>query len=193
MKQCAKQSTGILKRVLTIALIISLLATSLIVSNAADVSGGTQEPPPELIILEGEEWIPDAVDPFLISPHGDEDECGHYGHPPKYRYIGAVKGRTYMDDIIVDTVAEIVTGWIPEPFNTIISLASKAFVIFDLLPSDKLEGDYVRYQYIYEIGSDPNMYWEHTFFQMATVNGQEVGSACYATFSPKKEPGQFQD
>lgn len=138
MKQCAKQSTGILKRVLTIALIISLLATSLIVSNAADVSGGTQEPPPELIILEGEEWI-------------------------------------------------------PEPFNTIISLASKAFVIFDLLPSDKLEGDYVRYQYIYEIGPDPNMYWEHTFFQMATVNGQEVGSACYATFSPKKEPGQFQD
>ena len=58
---------------------------------------------------------------------------------------------------------------------------------------DAIGGDYVRYQYIYEIGPDPNMYWEHTFFQMATVNGQEVGSACYATFSPKKEPGQFQD
>lgn len=46
----------------------------------------------------------------------------------------------------------------------------------------------------YNFGPDPNMYWFHTIYDCATMNGEYVGTACYATYSPRKPTSdRFQD
>lgn len=160
-------------------------------SFAEEKSTEPQSPPPELIILEGEEWVPDAVDPLSISTYGYDDDCRHNGaSPPKYRYIGAVRGNTQYDVFAVDILKAVISVSVPGT-QIVLDIISALENIF---PGDELEGDYYRYQYIYEVGPDPNLYWFHTVYSCATKNGEYVGTACYATYSPKKPVSDpFQD
>ena len=164
-------------------------------TQAVDISvrNNNKLPPPELVIQEGEEWIPDAVDPFSIVPYGSDDECRHGGAVPSgYRYIGAVCGNTNADVIWVDLFSLGVSSKIPNKISLIISIAG---IIADAITvGDKLQGPYIKWQYIYDEGGlDPNMYWYHTVYQFATVNGYPVGDACYATYSPQKPGDPLQD
>lgn len=179
------------RRFLSMALCISMaLSSSVIFCSAADNSESLT-PPPELIILEGEEWIPDAVDPLLMTTYGSDDDCRHNGaSPANYRYIGAVRGSTQADILAVDGLVLTISLLLPQPYGSILSVVS---YIANLLPSDELEGEYIRHQYMYNVGPDPNMYWFHTYYAFATQNGKPVGSACHATFSPKQVQGPFQD
>ena len=172
-------------------LCISMVCSCIIVANAEETEKEALTPPPELIIEEGETWVPDAVDPFSMSPYGDEDDCGQYGGPSNYRFIGAVKGSTQADVKAVHAVEKIIQCYIPKPFDWMFKIVCK--VAEKLLPGNKLEGDYMKYQYIYNVGPDPNMYWFHYFFEFATVDGEAVGNACYGTYSPKKPGDHFQD
>lgn len=176
--------------------ISALLAMALFLSVALPVKAAEEPsteltPPPELIILEGEEWLPNEPDP-LIPTRGMDDDCRHNsGHPKNYRYIGAVKGSTQADTLAVDIVLNIITLGLPRILSdtiTIISAGNKVTV------GDKLEGEYIKYQYIYNVGPDPNMYWFHYWFSFATRNGEPVGNQCYATYSPKKDASDpYQD
>lgn len=169
-----------------------LINAGLVDPNFVTSTNGESEltPPPELIIGEGEVWIPGAIDPNLISLYGEDDECRHRGEPSNYRFIGAVQGNTIADAVAVDVFTGIISVFIPAPFGWAFDLISAISSIF---PGDKLEGDYVKYQYIYNFGPDPNMYWFHTSFVFKDDNGNHIGGDCYATYSPKKPGDKFQD
>lgn len=79
-------------------LCLSMAVSSSIIFCSAKESTKNRTPPPELIIGEGEVWVPDAIDPRLIQTRGSDDECRHGGgSPDNYRYIGAVRGNTTAD------------------------------------------------------------------------------------------------
>ena len=158
---------------------------------SSDAPSTELTPPPELIIEEGEEWLPNVPDPF-IATRGMDDDCRHNsGHPQNYRYIGAVKGSTQADTLAVDIVLNIITLALPRLIGDTISIA---FANNKVTVGDKLEGEYIKYQYIYDVGPDPNMYWFHYWFSFATRNGEPVGNQCYATYSPKKSTSDpYQD
>lgn len=160
---------------------------------ATTMDAGELTPPPELVIGEGEEWIPGAVDPRLYMPMGDEDECGHYNGPSNYRYLGAVRGNTTADVEAIKLALDFVLLAVPKPFDTIIDITCDSLIDYELEEGDSVQGDYVKYQYIYNVGPDPNMYWYHTFFAFATVHDQPIGETCYATYSPEKPGDPFQD
>lgn len=149
-------------------------------------------PPPELVIGKGEVWIPGAIDPNLIALCGEDDECKHHGQPSKYRYIGAVRGNTTADAVAVNVFTGIISVFIPKPFGWAFDIASMLSDV-GILPGDKLEGDYIKYQYIYNVGPDPNMYWFHYFFSFKDKKGNRIGGDCYATYSPTKPGDKFQD
>jgi len=181
-----------MKRLISVALLISTI--SALILNTYAVSNeeiSAISPPPELIILDGEEWIPDAVDPFAITMYGSEDECKHGGGKPEnYRYIGAVRGSTSADTIAVNLFTDIISLFLPKPFNIALTFIGFAE---NIVPNDQLEGEYIKHQFIYNFGPDPNMYWYHYHFEFATKNGKPVGDACYATYSPKKPGDPYQD
>lgn len=182
------------KRVISLLLCVIFLGQSMLLTSFAETSSvSALSPPPELIILEGEEWIPDAVDPSTISTYGVDDDCRHNGAVPKnYRYIGAVRGNTSADVHATNAFTGVVGLLVGGPFGKLLSIFSVASEIISIIfPGDKLEGNYIKYQYIYNFGPDPNMYWFHTFYSFATKNGEPVGSTCEATYSPKKSPSDF--
>lgn len=161
-------------------------------SYAAKGFGEELTPPPELVIGEGEEWIPGAIDPFSISTYGEDDECRHHGQPSNYRYIGAVRGHTDVDILAVNLFTGVISLGIGNLALNIVSLALQT--LYSISPGDELEGPYIKYQYIYNNGSlDPNMYWYHTFYQFETQDGDLVGNGCLATYSPEKPGDPFQD
>lgn len=185
------------KKLISIFLFVSIVAGIIPVTGAVDVnsSGSPSDdrisPPPELVILEGEEWIPDAVDPFSITLYGSEDECKHGGGKPvNYRYIGAVRGSTSADTRSVNIATGIISLFLPTPFNVALTLIG---IASNVMPNDQLEGEYIKHQFVYNVGPDPNMYWFHYHFDFATRNGKPVGETCYATYSPKKPGDPYQD
>lgn len=180
------------KRFLSLFLASALFLSATVAAYAVEDNSTKLEPPPELIILDGEEWIPNAPEPSLRTC-GVDDDCRHNsGHPANYRYIGAVKGNTTADVKWVDGVVFGVGLALPTPFGTVLSVAVN--LSKEIFPGDKLEGNYIRYQYVYNVGPDPNMYWFHTFYTFATVTGDPAGSQCHATYSPKKSTSDpYQD
>lgn len=162
--------------------------------RASDAPSTELTPPPELIIEEGEEWLPNVPDPF-IATRGMDDDCRHNsGHPQNYRYIGAVRGSTTADAQAVNFVTQIVTLGISFPWSLLLDFSFDAMQTYDLEVGDKLQGNYIKYQYIYNAGPDPNMYWDHYWYSFATKNGKPVGNQCYATYSPKKSTSDpYQD
>lgn len=186
------------RKLLCLSLALAMLCAVTLPCAAAFFDTAENEkltPPPELIIEEGERWIPDAVDPFSVSTYGSDAECGHNGHPDNYRYLGAVEGNTEADAQAVDLVTKVVTLGVPKPFKIVVKLAFKAIDVLEkITEGDKLQGNYIKYQYIYNFGLDPNMYWFHTVYEFETEDQIEVGNACYATYSPKKSTSDpFQD
>lgn len=181
-----------MKRLLAFLVCVTLCIQVIPSVHATENNSESLTPPPELIILEGEEWIPGAVDPLLTSTYGSDDDCRHNGaSPSNYRYIGAVRGNTTADTVAVSVFTGVISVFVPGAFGVTFDVIS---ALSDIFPGDRLEGDYIKYQYIYNVGPDPNMYWFHTFFSFATVNGEAVGSQCYATYSPKKTTADpFQD
>lgn len=186
-----RQHKLLLKPFLAITLCISMFMSIVPLSYAAKGFGEELTPPPELIIGEGEEWIPGAIDPFSISTYGEDDECKHHGRPVNYRYIGAVRGNTVVDAIAVDIVSSLVTLWIPSPYN--LPLDIYFLVEGALSAGDQIYADYIKYQYIYNSSPDPNMYWHHTFFDFSAPDDAYFGGDCYATYSPPKPGDPYQD
>lgn len=180
------------RRIFALLMCLALFIQACPSSYAVEGQPETLTPPPELIILEGEEWIPGAVDPRLISTYGSDDDCRHNGATPSnYRYIGAVRGNTTADTVAVNVFTGVISVFVPGAFGITFDIVS---AVSDIFSGDKLEGDYIKYQYIYDFGPDSNMYWFHTFFSFATQGGKPVGSQCYATYSPKKSTDDpFQD
>lgn len=186
------------KKMFSALLAVAMLCAMMVPASAAYVDTAENEkltPPPELIIEDGERWIPGAVDPFSVSTYASVDECGHNGHPDNYRYLGAVEGNTKADAQAVDLVAKVVTLGVPKPFKIVIKLTFKAIDVLEkITEGDKLQGNYIKYQYIYDFGPDSNMYWFHTVYEFETEDQVAVGGACYATYSPKKSTSDpFQD
>ena len=70
-------------------------------------------------------------------------------------------------------------------------------IVYDLATSltkgDTLQGSYMKWQYIYNVGPDPNMYWFHTFFYATTDRNAKLALGCQATYSPPKPGDQYQD
>lgn len=135
-----------MKKIVCMLLCIALMCQQLVFVSFAEVNTtDSLSPPPELIILEGEEWVPNAVDPLSISVHGYDDDCRHNGaSPSNYRYIGAVRGSTELDVLAVDILTKVISVCVPESAIAfdILSAIQKIF------PGDRLEGDYYKYQYI---------------------------------------------
>lgn len=179
------------KRLFSISLVLALFLSATVPVYATEDKSSELTPPPELIILEGEEWIPNAPDPSLKT-RGVDDDCRHNsGHPANYRYIGAVKGSTSADVKAVNLFLSLITVKLPAQIGVVLDLFTDTV---ELMPGDELHGEYIKYQYIYNVGPDPNMYWFHSFFQFATKNGKPVGNQCYATYSPKKSTSDpYQD
>lgn len=171
-----------------------LIDAGLVDPNFFNSANGESEltPPPELIIGEGEVWIPGAIDPNLISLYGEDDECRHHGQPSNYRYIGAVYGNTDLDVLAVNLLEEVITFFVPESkfAFTLLTTIERLATILGLVDNDKLTGDYMKWQYIYNFGPDPNMYWFHTFYYTPNY---ELALGCEATYSPKKPGDPFQD
>ena len=146
-----------------------LINAGLVDPNFFNSPDGESEltPPPELIIGEGEVWIPGAIDPNLISLYGEDDECRHHGQPSNYRYLGAVYGSTKLDVAAVSLLELTITFLVPASgiAFSLVTAADNISTILGLVDdSDQLTGDYIKYQYIYNFGLDPNMYWFHTFY-----------------------------
>ena len=144
-------------------------------------------PPPGLV------WVPGAINPNSISLLGEDDECRHHGQPKNYRYIGAVKGNTFIDVMATDLATGGISFFVPSPFG----YAFWAVGLFDLVTTvikgDTLQGSYMKWQYIYNVGPDPNMYWFHTFFYATTDRNAKLALGCQATYSPPKPGDQYQD
>lgn len=180
-----------MKKMISLLVSLAMICSLIPAVYAEGDNYDTGTPPPDLIILEGETWIPDAVDPRTIAPHGGDDECRHGLYPPEdYVFIGAVRGNTTADTTAVDMFTGVIGLFVPA-FGVAIAVVG---IIEDIFPGDKLEGDYIKLQYKHYFGPDPNLYWFHTHFDFATQRGVPVGPACYATFSPKKSTNNpFQD
>ena len=118
--------------------ISALLAMALFLSVALPVKAAEEPsteltPPPELIILEGEEWLPNEPDP-LIPTRGMDDDCRHNsGHPKNYRYIGAVKGSTQADTLAVDLFLNVITLGLPVILSDNITTSNISIFIMSAL------------------------------------------------------------
>lgn len=178
------------RRYMALVLCFTLAFSSSIVSYANGETSENQTPPPELIIGEGEVWVPGAVDPLLLAPYGTGDSCSHDGYPSNYRYLGAVKGSTKADVQSVSLTTKIISVFVPAPFKYALKIAN---VLVKVSAEEEIQGEYIKYQYIYDFGPDSNMYWFHTVFEFATLKGVDIGEACYATYSPKKPGDPYQD
>lgn len=174
-----------------------LINSGLVDPDFIKSSDGISEltPPPELVIEEGEVWVPGSIDPNLISLYGEDDECRHHGQPQNYRYIGAVYGKTTYDDLTVNLVTGALSVVVPS-LGIPLLIVTNADTILDLLgivEDNRLKGSYMKWQYIYNVGPDPNMYWFHTFYYTNTQAGQQIALGCTATYSPPKPGDRFQD
>lgn len=150
-------------------------------------------PPPGLVLQKGEVWVPGAINPNSISLLGEDDECKHHGQPKNYRYIGAVKGNTSFDVTAIDILTGTIFFFAPAPFNIALVAASVYDLATSLTKGDTLQGSYMKWQYIYNVGPDPNMYWFHTFFYATTDRNAKLALGCQATYSPPKPGDQYQD
>ncbi len=189
----------ILSLILSTSILIGVLGVGFSVAasttpstyNASDTCSDDLTPPPGLIIGPGEEWIPGAIDPLLISPFGADDECGHYNVAPEgYIYIGTVKGSDKMLVTLINTATGLLTLKLGSHVSFLICTATDT--LLNLAIGDKIDADYYKAQYSTSYG-DTNLYWFHYLYTFYDNDGVGIANECYRTFSPKQEKGPFQD
>lgn len=153
-------------------LIAMVLCCSIVSSMSSYVyaqSPDTTQPPPGIVLYEGEVWIPASDSDGIMPLEMENADCGKTTHlaPKGYRYIGCKQGDTRVENVQGTVGGFLVTLIVPD-LGLLVGLIGIGIAVDQL--DGEVSGTYMEYIWSDSFGNR----WSHVIgYASYTVNGVE--------------------